>query len=150
MFRVMQRVNVDTDNLFIWYGDHVHLDRINFPQFWWLKCSFPKFYMPLAKTSERWGNPYNASSTRRKRSANVVKAQCTHCERRDSAVKASPSHQAAFPLRWHGVVQISNAPWDRKQILIFFEERGLSRRPYGVLTATMTLLQSSHGVLSRS
>ena len=40
------------------------------------------------------------------------------------------SHQAMFPLCWHGFVQISRALWDRKQILIFFAEKGLSRRPY--------------------
>ena len=40
------------------------------------------------------------------------------------------SHQAAFPLRCHGVVIFSRAPWERKKIMIFFVKNCLSRRPY--------------------
>ena len=43
------------------------------------------------------------------------------------------SHLAAFPLRWHGVVKFSRAPWDRKKTLIFF----VKKSRYGVLTASL-------------
>ena len=49
---------------------------------------FPKFNRLLVKTSERWENPYTVSSTRRQGSADVGKVQCTHCEGRESIVRA--------------------------------------------------------------
>ena len=67
-----------------------------------------------------------------------------------SGFPAPLSHQVAFPLRWHGVVKISRAHMRSQEHLAFFRGKWPSPRSCSVLTATMALLQSSHGVLSRS
>ena len=95
---------------------------------------FSQIYMHLAKTSERWENLYTASSTRRKHSANVVMAQW----KRPCHTKPRFHCVGTELFKFPECREISSKSW-------FFSRK---RAYHGVLTATMTLLQSSHGILS--
>ena len=84
------------------------------------------------------------------------------CSIPQSSILFKPlSHQAALPLRWHGIILqrelFCRAARVRKKALILFVKKSLSRRPYSdhsvateLACRSIALLRSLHGVLSRS
>ena len=131
---LMQHVKLYTDNLLFWYRDLVHLDSINIPKFDGTNAFFLKFNRHMAICSGRWENPYSASSARRQRSVEVMKAQCTNWERCESAVKALKNRK--LELHRNAIERLGDKLFSAKNIKICL-------RSHGPLEICTTLSQRS-------